>query len=654
MGLGIGLGIGLESCLTIRHWLLIIAVQVLTLVISLAELHAGIHGELVLDEAFGFQQMSDMPAPSSTPGESFVAQRYPDYAAIEWQVRLQGLPDAGAVLHENLRSADFVVSLPSEASPMLHWSQGSHAEASDFRPRVDPLAMGQIRELESFGGRSSDGVMPYFNLASEGGGLIVAIGWSGDWRASFESLGKGRVRIIAGLKRSRFKLPAGETLRLPSVLLMAYQGTWLDGQNQFRRLMLQHFTPTTHPPLALMPVAASVHGMLAFNDTTAANLIDLAREIAALNLPIDTFWLDAGWNEGGFPGGQGNPQPDPVRFPQGLAPVGQAARGGGLRFLAWFEPERAMRGTWLHREHPDWLLRPSETPEALRYQEHDGFHLLDLGNATARQWALTTISQQIRDAGVDIYRQDFNEYPAYFWQTGEAADQVGLREVRYINGLYNFLDELIRQNPGLIIDSCASGGRRLDFEMMRRSVSLWRSDSCWDDAAAPRNMQAMTHGLSHWLPLHGLGAVATDDASLRSGMGACASFAINYRAPQAVESLRQHLDRYLPLRALFTADFYPLTLWSDNPAEWLAFQFHDPTKAAGVVQAFCGPSGSAAPLRLKFRGLVPGQKYAVTDWDSESAVTVLTGAELTDPGLEIQPRVNTQQCRVFQYVPAPD
>jgi hypothetical protein len=51
---------------------------------------------------------------------------------------------------------------------------------------------------------------------------------------------------------------------------------------------------------------------------------------------------------------------------------------------------------------------------------------------------------------------------------------------------------------------------------------------------------------------------------------------------------------------------------------------------------------------------VPEQQYAVTDWDSESAVTVLTGAELADPGLEIQPRVNAQQCRVFHYVPAPD
>ena len=194
---------------------------------------------------------------------------------------------------------------------------------------------------------------------------------------------------------------------------------------------------------------------------------------------------------------------------------------------------------------PDWLLSPSGTPPELRYQERDGFRLLDLANPDARRWAVDRVSRQIEESNIAIYRQDFNQYPAYFWQTGEPAEERGLREVRYITGLYAFLDELVRRHPGLILDNCASGGRRLDFEMMRRCVALWRSDSCWGDKTFPRNVQAMTHGLSHWLPLHGLGALTTDDVALRSGMGACGSFAINFRDPAAVTALRQHLDRYL-------------------------------------------------------------------------------------------------------------
>ena len=74
---------------------------------------------------------------------------------------------------------------PSAQEVTLHWSEGSHSRVSDFRPRTERLVVGKPFTLESFGGRSSDGVMPYFNLATEGGGLIVAVGWSGDWKASF-------------------------------------------------------------------------------------------------------------------------------------------------------------------------------------------------------------------------------------------------------------------------------------------------------------------------------------------------------------------------------------------------------------------------------------------------------------------------------------
>ena len=113
--------------------------------------------------------------------------------------------------------------------------------------------------------------------------------------------------------------------------------------------------------------------------------------------------------------------------------------------------------------------------------------------------------------------------------------------------------------PSLILDNCAAGGRRLDFEMMRRCIVLWRSDNTWGHETFPQNVQAMTHGLSLWLPLHGLGAAATDDLALRSGMGACGGFSINYRNPKAVAALRKHLDSYLKVRPIYTGDFYPLT-----------------------------------------------------------------------------------------------
>jgi len=566
------------------------------------------------------------PLRETVPGLRIETQAYPDQAATEWQFRLRAPEADGSPLYENLKSADFEVDFPPDVQVRVHWSKGSHSEPGDFEPKTNPLLVGKPFSLESFGGRSSDGVMPYFNLAGEGGGLIVAVGWTGDWKASFELQANGRVRVTAGLKRTRFRLAPREEVRLPSILAMNYSGDWIDGQNQFRRLMLAHFTPNNHPPMTLMPVQAGVHGIFPFNGTSEEKLVQLAADVAALKLPLDCYHLDAGWNEGGFPKGQGNPQADPVRFPNGLAPVGAAVRKTGMRFLAWFEPERAMRGSWLEREHPEWLLKPTGTPDRLRYQERDGFYLLDLGHPEARQWAIESISEEITRSGLSFYRQDFNLYPSYFWHTDEKPDEVGLREIRHINGLYAFLDELARRHPDLILDNCAAGGRRLDFEMMRRCIVLWRSDSTWGDKTFPQNVQAMTHGLSHWLPLHGLGAAATDDLALRSGMGACGGFSINYRNPKAVAALRKHLESYLKIRPLYIGDYHPLTPHSLDTTSWIAWQFHRADLGEGVVQAFRRPDSTSETLTVKLRGLDPQQRYEIENLDGGKEVR--TGEEL--------------------------
>jgi len=150
----------------------------------------------------------------------FVRRDYPVANAVERQVRLRSPEHEDPPLWENPCSVDFVAPFPSDAAVSLHWNKGSHDSPSDFQPREDTLGQGKPLTLESVGGRSSDGTMPYFNLASQGGGLILAVGWAGDWRASFDAVGAGRVRVRAGLQRARFKLRAGEEVRLPSVLVM--------------------------------------------------------------------------------------------------------------------------------------------------------------------------------------------------------------------------------------------------------------------------------------------------------------------------------------------------------------------------------------------------------------------------------------------------
>ena len=605
-------------------------------------------GLCTLSSDYVFEAMNQMPLGNKPSGMVINERRYPDHRAVEWQLRLEAPATQDSPIYRDLESANFILELPDNSDITLHWSRGSHASPNDFEPRTQTLTLGaEAYRLESIGGRSSDGCMPYFNIANQGGGVVLAIGWTGDWKASFEMVSDRKVRFTAGLKRTHFKLGAGQVVRLPSMVMMSYRGNWIDGQNQFRQLMLKHLTPTHHDAKTRMPVAASIHGMIGFNDTTAASVIEFANRVADSKLPVDTVWLDAGWTTGGFPTGQGNPEADVQRYPNGLQPVGDEIARHGKRFLTWFEPERAMRGTWMVREHPDWILAPSGTPDEYRYMENDGFYLVDFGNPNARTWALETVSKEISQASIQVYRQDFNEYPSYFWHTNEAPDEIGLREIRYINGLYDFLDELLRRHPNLIIDSCASGGRRMDFEMMRRSVCLWRSDSCWDDKTYPRNVQAMQYGLSLWIPLHGLGSVATDNISLRSGMGSCASFAINYRDPNAVESLRSFLLQYMKVRHLFAADFHPLTDWSDDPTQWIACQYHDPVLHEGIVQAFRAAGQPVSP-RLSLKGIESDREYRVRNWDEPNKESIMSGRDFIRYGMAL-PGSEAAQAITLHY-----
>ena len=199
-----------------------------------------------LAEDFKPAELREMPRPASTQWR-FVRRDYPTANALEWQARLQAPEREDPPLWENPCSADFVVTFPSDAAMSLHWSRGSHDSPSDFQPCEDALGKGKTLALESFGGRSSDGTLPYFNLASRGGGLILAVGWTGDWRTSFESLGAGRVRVRAGLQQARFKLRVGEEVRLPSVVALHFGWMTLSGLGKNRMVRSAPSPRRTNP-----------------------------------------------------------------------------------------------------------------------------------------------------------------------------------------------------------------------------------------------------------------------------------------------------------------------------------------------------------------------------------------------------------------------
>ena len=207
--------------------------------------------------------------------------------------------------------------------------------------------------------------------------------------------------------------------------------------------------------------------------------------------------------------GYGNYSADPVRFPNGLRPVSDAAHSAGLRLILWFEPERAMRGSneaFRVGEANGYLrctnslpccwgtchVQQSNTSISSCFERQCLFYF---GAPGAKQWMQQKLSSLITEYGVDIYRQDRNGAAPYgFWTEGDAPDRRGMSELLHINGLYDLLDGLRAEHPALSMDNCASGGRRLDIEMSRRMVPLHRTD--WQPQGPPVQTSTPAQGIT--------------------------------------------------------------------------------------------------------------------------------------------------------------
>ncbi|MBQ4290261.1 MAG: alpha-galactosidase, partial [Clostridia bacterium] len=272
---------------------------------------------------------------------------------------------------------------------------------------------------------------------------------------------------------------------------------------------------------------------------------------------LDTFWLDAGWFREGFPNGLGN-YSFPSGFPNGLKPVSEKAHANGMRMLVWFEPERVLTGSDVWNQHRDWLLESGEP-----WMRDRGMYLFNLGNDEAREWMTQNLIRFIRDNGIDVYRQDFNMSPLAYWRMNDAPGRRGYLENRHVAGLYRMMDDLLAAIPGLVIDNCSSGGRRLDFEMNRRSVPMWRSDTgCFprsDRYHTETFNQNQVIGLTRYLVWHASSSWDTKAVSMRSSATDGLGCEFPFLDPEMdFEEARKALAETASLRRYWQGDFTPL------------------------------------------------------------------------------------------------
>ena len=417
---------------------------------------------------------------------------------------------------------------------------------------------------------------------------------------------------------------------------------------------------------------------------------------AVKNTTVEYYWLDAGWFDGDFPNGVGNwtiPLSKGVNkreWPTGsLAPLGKKCHSdpSPVGFITWFEPERVHPTTYIDRVFPSYVLR-----------NHGGDGLLDLGNAEARAYIQQYLTAAVEEYGLDgqyacsllscsvlsrskqssaaVLRMDYNLDPLLVWATNDAKTpgRSGLTEVKYIEGLYTMWDSILAAHPGLLIDDCSSGGRRIDVETLSRSFPLWRSD--YAGAPTPSgaaSLQVMSMGLTQLAPVSSGAVWGIDPYNWRSagvvgktiswGLtgGACGGWQSIMRNATAIAQLKLAVAETKSLRQFaIDGDYFPLTPTTIALTDWAAYQFHKPRACPkpgvcmgnnGFAMFFRRHEAEQTSMPAGLLGLSPSAHYDVVThhgFAPDSAPTTYSGEELSKLAVEL----GKGESLLLTYTPA--
>jgi len=556
-----------------------------------------------------------------------VAVEYGDFPVTEWTVFLKNTGQADSPILENLQALDSTFERGAEGEFILHGNKGDWCAPQSYEPYQLLLGPRSNNRFAPDGGRPTNGPKgwPYFNLQMPGGGLIVAVGWPGQWACSFIRDDQRSLRLVAGQQVTHLFLKPGEEIRTPLIAALFWKGTdTIRAQNLWRRWFLAHNVPRLNGELP--PPMLQMQCYRTFEKGGEEDLFETVREFNRAGIPFDLCWRDAGWYpcKGSWPN-TGTWEIDPERYPRGFRPFSDWLHQQGKKFIVWFEPERVGdRDSWLAKNHPDWLL---------------GGTLLNLGNPDAWHWLVEHIDRMLCEQGIDYYRQDFNMDPLPNWRAGDAPNRRGMAEIKHVMGYLAFWDELRRRHPGLLIDSCASGGRRNDLETLRRAVPLLRSDYQFGHEATTPN-QGHTYGISSWIPYYGSGCYFTDPYSARSYIMPCSGYGgTNAATKRAYEECRK-------VAPFMLGDYYPLTPYTIQPGDWIAWQFDRPDLGGGVIQAFRRDKNASPSRVFHLNGLAPRGKYLLTDLD-EGTPKEMSGKDLMERGLTVEIKSQPGSAVIF-------
>ena len=472
------------------------------------------------------------------------------------------------------------------------------------------------------------------------------LAWSGNHAMIAERLADGRRYVQLGelLHPGELTLEPGESYRSPEVVAVHSEAGLTAATQQFHR----HLRARPNHPRSPRPVMFNTWEAVRFDHD-----LDRLRALAdrAARVGAERFVLDDGWfgSRRDDTSGLGDWTVSPDAHPQGLGPLIEHVTGLGMQFGIWVEPEMVSPDSGLFRAHPEWALTTDGyEPVLARHQL-----VLDLAQQDAYDYVLGQLDALLSDHDIAHLKWDMN---CDHMGASGAGGAPGTHEQTL--SLYRLLDELRQRHPGVEIESCSSGGARIDHEILRRTVRVWTSDCV--DALERQTIQS---GASMLIPPELMGAhigpersPATGrrhDLAFRAATAFFGHFGIEWNLlgldDAELDALAEAVSLHRRFRPLLHGGD---AVRFDTESAYIAHGVYAPDRSEALVSFAAlawAPSQTPPPLLLP--GLDPDRRYEIQHvplpgedlgpqrftpaWMTGGAV--LAGDELAHIGLQVPP-----------------
>ena len=380
------------------------------------------------------------------------------------------------------------VILSKYASSMLHLNSskyfltefsGDWAHEANVTERE--LAFGKKVIDTKLGARANMFVSPFFQLALDnpsqenaGEVLVGTIGWTGNFRFTFEVDNQNELRIISGINPydSEYSLPAKEVFRTPDFYFTYSTQGKGEASRSFHDWARNHQVKKGNETrMTLLNNWESTY--FDFDENKLIGLMD-----EATKLGVDMFLLDDGWFANKYPRssdhqGLGDWEETAGKLPNGVGRLVEEAHKKGIKFGIWIEPEMVNPKSELYEKHKDWVIHlPNRDEYYFRNQM-----VLDLSNPKVQDHVFGVVDNLMtKYPGIAFFKWDCNSpitniYSVYL------KDKQSHLYIDYVRGLYKVLDRIKAKYPDLPMMLCAGGGGRSDYEALKYFTEFWPSDN---------------------------------------------------------------------------------------------------------------------------------------------------------------------------------